>query len=172
MNDIGYEIKWSYDLRSYERNFYNCIEKPEKFIAQLVRASHRNREVTGSNPVEVLNFSGFSNNWLLVPNWETVAVTVQAQMHITCLASDYWSGWPWPLLISVLMGQTSRTNSTNSWRANYWNVRPNILQPWFQICIDSSSNNGDVVVGNVSRQCVAKVILNSLDVSLLPACAT
>ena len=27
-------------------------------IAQLVRASHRNREVTGYNPVEVLNFSG------------------------------------------------------------------------------------------------------------------
>ena len=106
-------FKWSYDLRSYERNFYNCVEKPEKFrtstgfepvtsrfrcdaltnwamkpltlgachlwvlmvpsgmnqwqapnvssfIAQLVRASHRNREVTGSNPVEVLNFSGFS----------------------------------------------------------------------------------------------------------------
>ena len=29
------------------------------FIAQLVRASHRYREVTGSNPVEVLNFSSF-----------------------------------------------------------------------------------------------------------------
>ena len=29
------------------------------FITQLVRASHRYREVTGSNPVEVLNFSGF-----------------------------------------------------------------------------------------------------------------
>ena len=28
-------------------------------IAQLVRASHRNHEVTGSNPVEVLTFSGF-----------------------------------------------------------------------------------------------------------------
>ena len=28
------------------------------FIAQLVRASHRYREVTGSNPVEVLTFSG------------------------------------------------------------------------------------------------------------------
>ena len=139
-------IKWSYDLRSYERNFYNCVEKPEKFrtsmgfepvtslfrcdanwaikpltlgaghlwvpmvpwgmnqwwngiwnesymncgyeikwsydlriphgtirthkwpapnvsgfIAQLVRVSHRNCEVTGSNPVEVLKFSGFSN---------------------------------------------------------------------------------------------------------------
>ena len=29
------------------------------FIAQLVRASHWYREVTGSNPVEVMNFSGF-----------------------------------------------------------------------------------------------------------------
>ena len=29
------------------------------FIAQLVRALHRYREVTGSNPVEVLTFSGF-----------------------------------------------------------------------------------------------------------------
>ena len=27
--NCGYEIKWSYDLRSYERNFYNCVEKPE-----------------------------------------------------------------------------------------------------------------------------------------------
>ena len=32
--NCGYEIKWSYDLRSnffYERNFRNCVEKPEKF---------------------------------------------------------------------------------------------------------------------------------------------
>ena len=29
------------------------------FIAQLVRASHRYREITGSNPVEVLTFLGF-----------------------------------------------------------------------------------------------------------------
>ena len=29
------------------------------FIVQLVRASLRYREVTGSNPIEVLNFSGF-----------------------------------------------------------------------------------------------------------------
>ena len=27
----GYEIKWSYDLLSYKRNFYNCVEKPGKF---------------------------------------------------------------------------------------------------------------------------------------------
>ena len=30
MNCI-YEIKWRYDLRSYERKFCNCVEKPEKF---------------------------------------------------------------------------------------------------------------------------------------------
>ena len=42
--NCGYKIKWSYDLRSYERNFYNA----SGFIAQLVRASHRNREVTSS----------------------------------------------------------------------------------------------------------------------------
>lgn len=88
---------------------------------------------------------------LVVPNWETVAVTVQAQLHITCLTSDDLSGWPWPLLISIFMGLMRRKNSTNSWRANYWNVRPNILQPWFQICIDASPTNRVIVIGNVSR---------------------
>ena len=29
--NCGYEIKWSYDPRSYERNFCNCVKKPEKF---------------------------------------------------------------------------------------------------------------------------------------------
>ena len=33
-------------------------------IAQLVRASHQYREVTGSNPVEVLTFSGFCSQLL------------------------------------------------------------------------------------------------------------
>ena len=28
-----HEIKRSYDPRSYERNFSNCIEKPEKCLA-------------------------------------------------------------------------------------------------------------------------------------------
>ena len=32
-------------------------------IAQLVRASHRFREVTDSNLVEVLTFSGFYTQW-------------------------------------------------------------------------------------------------------------
>ena len=70
--NCGYKIKRSYDACSYERNFRNCVKKPEQFrtstgpapnvsgfIAQLVRVSHRYREVTDSNPVEVLNFSGF-----------------------------------------------------------------------------------------------------------------
>ena len=35
-------------------------------IAQLVRASHRYREVTGSNPVEVLTFSGFHTQLLIL----------------------------------------------------------------------------------------------------------
>ena len=70
----------SYDHRSYERNLSNCVYKPEKvrtstgsvklsgFIAQLVRASHRYREVTGSNPVEVLTLSGFYTQLLKLPS--------------------------------------------------------------------------------------------------------
>ena len=34
------------------------------FIAQLVRASHRYREGRGSNPLEVLTFSGFCTQLL------------------------------------------------------------------------------------------------------------
>ena len=77
------------DPRSCDRNFYNCVKKPEKnsglqrglnlwpreyratlyqlsyeatapnvsgFIAQLVERRTGIREVTGSSPVEVLNF--------------------------------------------------------------------------------------------------------------------
>ena len=56
--NCGYEIKWGYDLRIRTHKW--PAPNVSGFIAQLVRASHRNREVTGSNPVEVLNFSGFS----------------------------------------------------------------------------------------------------------------
>ena len=31
--NCGYEIKWSYDLCGCESNFYNCLEKPEKFMS-------------------------------------------------------------------------------------------------------------------------------------------
>ena len=44
---------------------YECnLSNVSGFIAQLVRASHRYHEVTGSNPVEVLAFSGFSTQLL------------------------------------------------------------------------------------------------------------
>ena len=37
-----YEIKWSYDLRSYESNFCNCVEKPEtRDLAIPVRRSNQ-----------------------------------------------------------------------------------------------------------------------------------
>ena len=36
----------------------NGCEVTYGFIAQLVRAAHRYREVTGSNPVDGLTFSG------------------------------------------------------------------------------------------------------------------
>ena len=56
--NCGYEIKWSYDLRSYERNFYNCVEKPEAVhiwfisytISSLIHSSrdHWNPQMTSS----------------------------------------------------------------------------------------------------------------------------
>ena len=45
----------------YEMNhILNCGCEISIKIANLVRALHRHREVTGSNPVEVLNFSGLA----------------------------------------------------------------------------------------------------------------
>ena len=53
------------------------------FIAQLVRASHRYREVTGSNPVEVLNYSGFSTQLL---KFEFItARTIDTSLDIVCV---------------------------------------------------------------------------------------
>ena len=46
MNHIlngGYEIMWSYDPRSYERNFSNCLEKPENFRTSTVFVSVTSR---------------------------------------------------------------------------------------------------------------------------------
>ena len=72
--NCGNEIKWRNNCCS-ECNLCNCIKKegwkkfrnPQLTCSQCLwlhssvgRASHRYREVTGSNPVEVLNFfSGF-----------------------------------------------------------------------------------------------------------------
>ena len=54
--NCGYEIKWSYDLRSYERNFCNCGEKSEKF-----------RTSTGFEPVTLRFRCDTLTNWAMKP---------------------------------------------------------------------------------------------------------
>ena len=54
--NCGYEIKWSYDLRSYEHNFCNCVEKPEKF-----------RTSTGFEPVTSRFRRDALTNWAMKP---------------------------------------------------------------------------------------------------------
>ena len=54
--NCGYEIKWSYDLRIYERNFYNCVEKPEKL-----------RTSTGFEPVTSRFRCDALTNWAMKP---------------------------------------------------------------------------------------------------------
>ena len=54
--NCGYEIKWSYDPRSYERNLRNCVEKPEKF-----------RTSTGFEPVTSRYRYDDLTNWAMKP---------------------------------------------------------------------------------------------------------
>ena len=54
--NCGYEIKWSYDPRSYERNFCNCVKKPENF-----------RTSTGFEPVTSRYWCGTLTNWAMKP---------------------------------------------------------------------------------------------------------
>ena len=55
-NTRHYLIKWSYDLRSYERNFYNCVEKSEKL-----------RTSTGFEPVTPRLRCDALTNWAMKP---------------------------------------------------------------------------------------------------------
>ena len=59
MNHIlncGYEIRWSYDPRSYECNFNNCVEKSEKFSTSK-----------GFEPVTSRYQCGALTNWAMKP---------------------------------------------------------------------------------------------------------
>ena len=60
-NQLSYEAT---DVESWSLVSSNEPVNVSGFIAQLVRASHRYREVTGSNPVEVLTISGFCSQFL------------------------------------------------------------------------------------------------------------
>ena len=53
------------------------------FIAQLVRASHRHSEVTGSNPVQVLTFSGLYTQSLKLRSYNCIAYLITATMVIS-----------------------------------------------------------------------------------------
>ena len=101
-----------YDHRSYEWYLCNCVEKPKKFsafTAQLVRALHRYREVTWSNPVEVLNFSGFYTQFhteIAFLTAMTIAFLLMTFSVMSCYLSSSkrktwkfqaWTGLkPWP----------------------------------------------------------------------------
>ena len=71
-NQLSYEatdvVSWSFVSSNEPVKNWSFVSSNEPvknapnvsgFIAQLVRASHRYRKVTGSNPIEVLTFSGF-----------------------------------------------------------------------------------------------------------------
>ena len=55
-------------MKSSEAMILAVIKAILAILAQLVRASHRYCEVMGSNPVEVLKFSGFSTQLLKLPS--------------------------------------------------------------------------------------------------------
>ena len=53
---IRYEIKWSCDLHSYERNFCNCVKTPEKL-----------RTSTGFEPMTLRYRCDALTNWAMKP---------------------------------------------------------------------------------------------------------
>ena len=57
------------------------------FIAQLVRASHQYREVTGSNPIEVLAFPGFYTQLLKIA---FITAMIIAHLYLNCWTT-FWS---------------------------------------------------------------------------------
>ena len=55
---------------------------------ESVKASHRNREVMGSNPVEVLNFSGFSTQLQKI-SLITAKIIASLDILVTKISSNY-----------------------------------------------------------------------------------
>ena len=84
------------------------------FIAQLVRALHRYREVTGSNPVEVLTFSGFCSQLLKLRSklpwswltWFQIRSSIYETFHTVHITSHY-------LYITIITERTSKTHAFN-----------------------------------------------------------
>ena len=69
--NCGYEIKWSYDPGSYERNFCNCVEKPEKF-----------RTSTGFEPVTSRYRCDALTNWAMKPLISSLDLFIKRKFNI------------------------------------------------------------------------------------------
>ena len=67
--NCGYEIKWNYDLRSYERNFCNCVEKPEKFRTGFEPVNWRFRCDALTNWAMKPLTLGAGHLWVLMIPW-------------------------------------------------------------------------------------------------------
>ena len=78
--NCGYEIKWSYGLRSYESNFCNCVEKPEKI-----------RTSTGFEPVTSRYRCEALTNWAMKPL--TLGADVQTPLKTETVISQKRNGW-------------------------------------------------------------------------------
>ena len=69
----------------------SIISSIDLFIAQLVRASHRHREVKGPNHVETLNFSGFFTQLL---RFITARIAIQCDsFHVSLRTSFLFFLW-------------------------------------------------------------------------------
>ena len=99
------------------------VTKVSGFIAQLVRASHRNSEVTGSNPVEILNFSGFYTQLLSTSLQEinptnTVFYSPELRAEVFCLQLSFkYRNW---LVRSVMLvgSQLCKNGTRIQWKLN------------------------------------------------------
>ena len=87
MLNCGYEIK--YDPRSYERKSIAKVSQVSQ-EHRYARASYRYREVTGSHPVEVLNFSGFSTQLLKKIAFITARIIASLQRQLVAKNFSRW----------------------------------------------------------------------------------
>ena len=107
--NCGYEIKWNYDPRNYERNFCNCVEMPEKF-----RTSKGFEPVTSRYQCDALT------NWAMKP------LTLRAgHLWVVMFPWGTWNRENWKSLLFDVV--------------NYDRNRPRFfcIQKWF--CWDNIS---------------------------------
>ena len=125
------------------------------FIALLCRASHRYHEVTGSNPVEFLTFSGFSTQLLkCVHTWYVnglldfkIRSSIYGTFHIYHLTSILHGlirthKWPAPN-ISGFIAQLVRASHRYREVTHSNPVKSWLFQPSIRNCLNCVHNCGD-----------------------------